>query len=73
MSKIRGMHIKEIQDIKSMYIKNLNIKLSPCLVYFECSYIIMKTVWGVKICAKFVLASLQIKSCFNLINRDILN
>ena len=56
-----------------MYVKNLNIKLLPCLVYFECSYIIMKTVWGVKICAKFVLASLHRKSLFNLINRDILN
>ena len=51
MPKIRGMHIKEIYDIKSVYVNNLNIKLSPCFVYFECSYIIMKTVRGVKICA----------------------
>ena len=56
-----------------MYVKHLSIKLSGCFVYFECSYIIMKTVWGVKICAKFVLESLQRKLCFNLSYRDILN
>ena len=66
------MHIKEIKDVKSMYVKNLSIKLSLCLVHFECSYVVMETVWGVKICAIKNLASLQRKSHFNLINRDIL-
>ena len=47
----KGCAHKRDKSIKFMYVKILSIKLSPCLVYFQCSYIIMKTVWSVKICA----------------------